>query len=133
MLLFAGNTVRGASRARGALWVFRALVVLVTLEGCAGPDPASLYQEDPEALARGRAVFVGTCSGYCHGVGIAVGDVPNLFDCSWIHGGSNQEIYNTIANGVADTRMVGFAGKLPGGDEDIWKIIAFLKSESSGC
>ena len=41
--------------------------------------------------------------------------------------------YNTIANGVPKSRMVGFAGKLPDGDEDIWKIIAFLKSEVSGC
>ncbi len=82
---------------------------------------------------RGKSVFVGTCTGYCHGVGIEVGDAPNLFDCGWIHGGSNQEIYNTIANGVPNSRMVGFAGRLPDGDEDIWKIIAFLKSEVSGC
>jgi len=29
--------------------------------------------------------------------------------------------------------VVGFAGRLPDGDEDIWKIVAFLKSEASGC
>ena len=109
------------------------LVALATLPGCAGPDPASQYQEDPEALARGEAVFVGTCSGYCHIPGTAVGDVPDLFDCAWVHGGSNQEIYNTISNGVPGSRMIAFAGRLPDGDEDIWKIIAFLKSEASGC
>jgi mono/diheme cytochrome c family protein len=108
-------------------------VALLTLQGCAGPDPASQYQEDPEALARGEAVFVGTCSGYCHVVGTAVGDVPDLFDCAWLHGSSNQAIFNTITNGVAGSRMVAFAGKLPDGDEDIWKIIAFLKNEASGC
>lgn len=109
------------------------LVALLTLQGCAGPDPASQYQEDPEALARGEAVFVGTCSGYCHVVGTAVGDVPDLFDCAWLHGSSNQAIFNTITNGVPGSRMVAFAGKLPDGDEDIWKIIAFLKNEASGC
>ena len=81
---------------------------------------------------------MGTCSGYCHAVGITVGDVPNLFDCGWIHEttpvlASNQEISNTIANGVPRSSMVAFAGRLPDGDEDIWKIIAFLKSEVSGC
>ena len=109
------------------------LVAILALQGCAGPDPASQYQEDPEALARGEAVFVGTCSGYCHVVGTAVGDVPDLFDCAWIHGGSNQEIYNTITNGVPGSRMVAYGGKLPDGDEDIWKIIAFLKNEGSEC
>ena len=109
------------------------LVVIVTLEGCAGPDPARTYQEDPEALARGEAVFMGTCSGYCHGIDIVVGDVPNLFDCAWIHGGSNQEIFSTVSNGVPGSRMVAFAGRLPEGDDDIWKIVAFLKSRASGC
>ena len=109
------------------------VVALLTLQGCAGPDPASEYLEDPEALARGEAVFVGTCSGYCHVVGTAVGDVPDLFDCVWVHGTSNQDIYNTISNGVPGSRMLGFAGRLPDGDEDIWKIIVYLKSEASGC
>ena len=108
-------------------------VALLTLQGCAGPDPATGYLEDPEALARGEAVFAGTCSGYCHVPGIQVGDVPDLFDCAWRHGGSSQEIYNTISSGVPGSRMVAFAGRLPDGDEDIWKIVAFLRSEASGC
>ena len=108
-------------------------LVVLTLAGCAGPDPASGFLEDPEALARGESVFTGTCSGYCHGRNVTIADVPNLFDCTWINGGSNQQIYNTIANGVPGSRMVAFAGRLPDGDEDIWKIIAFLKSEGSGC
>ncbi len=122
-----------ASRTGTTVWRMPSLVIFLTLQGCAGPDPAGQYQEDPEALARGEAVFVGTCSGYCHIVGTAVGDVPDLFDCAWVHGGSNQEIYNTISNGVPGSRMIAFAGRLPDGDEDIWKIIAFLKSEVSGC
>ena len=116
-----------------AAWLMPSVVTLLTLQSCTGPDLASQYQEDPEALARGEAVFVGTCSGYCHVPGIQVGDVPDLFDCAWIHGGSSQEIYNTITNGIPGSRMVAFAGKLPDGDGDIWKIVAFLKSEASGC
>ena len=118
---------------RASAWLMPALVVLLTFQGCAGPDPATLYREDPEALARGESVFTGTCSGYCHGKNVTVADVPNLFDCAWIHGGSNQEIFNTITGGVPGSRMVAFAGRLPEGDDDIWKIIAFLKSEAAGC
>ncbi len=44
-----------------------------------------------------------------------------------------QEIYNTITNSVPGSRMVAFGGRLPEGDEDIWQIIAFLKSGVSGC
>ena len=109
------------------------LVVILTFQGCSEPDPASLYQSDPEALARGEAVFTGTCSGYCHGMNVTVADVPNLFDCAWIHGGSSQEIYNTITNGVPGSRMVAFAGRLPEGDDDVWKIVAFLKSKAPAC
>lgn len=109
------------------------LVAVLALAACSQTDPASQYQADSVALSRGEAVFVGTCGGYCHAVNTAVGDVPNLFDCEWVHGGSNREIFNTITNGVAGSRMVAFGGRLPEGDDDIWKIIAFLKSEATGC
>jgi mono/diheme cytochrome c family protein len=89
--------------------------------------------EDVESLRRGEAVFTGTCGGYCHLEGTENGDVPNLFDCQWRHGGSNREVFTTIANGLPDTPMVGFGGKLPEGDDDIWKIVAFLKSRAPNC
>ena len=114
-------------------WLLPSVVALLALQGCAGPDLASQYLEDPEALARGEAVFVGTCSGYCHIPGIVVGDVPDLFDCAWLHGGSSQDIFNVISNGWPGSRMVAFGGRLPDGDEDIWKIVAYLKSETSDC
>ena len=91
------------------------------------------YLDDVDALGRGEAVFTGTCGGYCHLIGSSNADAPNLFDCAWIHGGSNREVFTTISNGIADTRMVAFAGKLPEGDEDIWKIVAFLKSRRDTC
>ena len=100
---------------------------------CAGEDPTPRYLADAEALQRGSAVFVGTCSGYCHAEGDEVGDAPDLFDCEWRYGSSHQEIFNTISKGVPNSRMSGFAGKLPDGDDDIWKVVAFLKSQAPGC
>ena len=109
------------------------VALLLVLGACVEADPASGYLADAEALLRGGAVFTGTCGGYCHLVETANADAPNLFDCEWRHGGSNREVFATIANGVPDTRMLGFKGKLPEGDDDIWKIVAFLKSRRSDC
>ena len=117
---------------RGGVWPF--LLVSAALSGgCAGSDPVTGYLTDAQALARGEAVFVGTCSGYCHVEGAAAGDVPDLFDCEWTNGGSNRQIFATVANGVPGTRMVGWGGSLPAGDEDIWKVVAFLRSRSPSC
>jgi mono/diheme cytochrome c family protein len=92
-------------------------------------SPASAYAEDAAALKRGRGIFLGTCAGYCHSVGgSGAGDVPNLFDCEWRHGGRDEEIFAAIYAGVPGTRMIGFGGKLA--DEDLWKVVAFLNAAS---
>jgi mono/diheme cytochrome c family protein len=95
------------------------------------PSPAEVYQGDPAALRRGRLLFTGTCGGYCHPTKPANRDAPYLFDCSWKHGGSDLEIFASIAHGVPDTRMPAWQGKMPDGDEDIWKVIAYLRSRRS--
>lgn len=94
------------------------------------PSPYEAHLADPEALQRGKGVFVGMCGGYCHGLSPGNRAAPDLFDCEWKHGGEPEQIYHTISNGVPNTPMISFAGKLPGGDPDIWKIVAFLKSSS---
>ena len=119
--------------ARAGTTSLLALAIVVVSWSCAEEDPATRYLADAEALERGRGVFVGTCSGYCHAEGIEVGDAPDLFDCEWRYGSSNQDIFNTIAEGVPNSRMIGFGGKLPDGDDDIWKVIAYLKSRAPGC
>jgi len=101
--------------------------------GCNSGSPADKYATDPVALKRAKSVFVGTCSGYCHSSLPGLRDAPYLFDCVWLHGGSDEQIFDTITNGVPDTRMVSFGGKLPEGDDDIWRIISYLKSERTPC
>jgi mono/diheme cytochrome c family protein len=97
--------------------------------GPAAPKPSMA----PEDLARGKALFAGTCGAYCHQANPAAGpgqgaDAPFLFGCDWKHGGSDEEIFQTISQGVAGTRMVAFAGAIP--DDDIRRIVAYLKSAS---
>ncbi len=91
-------------------------------------DPVPALLKSPADVARGKAIFVGTCGAYCHKMTSMHSDAPYLFDCEWLHGGSSAEIFHTITHGVAGTRMVSFAGAIA--DEDLWRIVAYLKSAS---
>jgi mono/diheme cytochrome c family protein len=92
------------------------------------PDPVPALLAAPAEVARGKAIFVGTCGAYCHKMTPMAGDAPYLFDCDWLHGGSDAEVFHTISQGVPGTRMVAFGGAIP--DDDIWRIVAYLKSAS---
>ena len=96
-------------------------------------SPADALLADADAVSRGRSLFVGTCAGYCHKLTPERVDAVYLFDCEWKHGSSDQQIFNTITNGVPSTRMVGFGTNFPEGESDLWKIIAFLKSKRESC
>ena len=115
--------------------LFRWFVLLGVGLGCvaceAPETPATAYARDPQAVTRGRQLFVGTCGAYCHGLQSGVRDAPFLFDCEWKHGDLDEDIFRVIREGVPETRMPSFADKMPGGDEDIWKIVAFLRTRSA--
>jgi len=96
-------------------------------------SPADRFAKDPAAVKRGKGIFVGTCAAYCHSLKKDNRDAPYLFDCEWLHGGSDAEIHNTIVNGVPGTRMVGFGNSFPQGDDDVWRVIAFLKTNREAC
>lgn len=55
---------------------------------------------------------------------------PFLFDDQWLYGGTDQEIFDSIAQGIPGTTMIAFKGKLPEGDDDIWRIVAYLTATS---
>lgn len=107
------------------------LALTATLAACGGSEsPATRYARDPEAVERGRLIFVGTCGAYCHSMQPGVREAPDLFDCHWKNGDRDRDLFRVIASGVPETRMVGFAEALPEGEEDIWKLIAFLRVHS---
>ncbi len=112
---------------------------LAVAESCAKPEPAAPkpspaaeFASDPVAVKRGKSLFIGSCGAYCHSLrGGARGEIPDLFDCVWKNGGSDEEIFRSISNGVPGTRMDPYSGVLPDGDTDIWKLVAFLRATSS--
>ena len=128
-----------ASRLRAPRFLLLTSFAAILLGGVAcspaespAESPAARYAKDPAALKRGKSLFVGTCGAYCHGLQPGNRDAPYLFDCEWKHGGSDEQIFRTIRGGVPNTRMQGFADRMPEGDEDLWKIVAFLKTKA-GC
>jgi mono/diheme cytochrome c family protein len=98
----------------------------------AAPEsPAARFARDPAAVDRGRRIFIGNCGAYCHSTHHVERDAPSLFDCAWKHGGSDAEIFKSISDGVRGTRMPAWKDALPEGDDDVWRVIAYLRSAST--
>ncbi len=120
----------------------RALLLLtLAAVACAAPksavqatapeSPAARFARDPAAIDRGRKIFIGTCGAYCHSTHDVERDAPSLFDCEWKNGASDEQIFASIADGVPGTRMPAWRGALPQGDDDIWRLVAYLRSAST--
>ena len=107
------------------------LLAAFAISACT-PSPADAFRASEPDLRRGRALFTGTCAGYCHNP-TSERDAPLLFDCASIHGNDDQAMFDVITRGVPDTRMMGFGGKLPEGDDDIWRLVAYISSERPAC
>ena len=112
-------------------------LIAMTLQGCKdvkhSQSKADFYTNDDAAVQRGRLIFAGTCAGYCHKLSAERSDAPYLFDCEWIHGGSDQQIYTSVSEGLPGTRMIAFGENFPEGANDLWKIIAYLKVNRQSC
>lgn len=99
------------------------------------PEPSSssravvASRNDPEAIALGRQIFEGVCAGYCHSPELDQDrDVPDLFDCEWLHGDQDEDLFRVIMTGVAGTKMQGFGGRVP--EQDVWHVVAYIRSRS---
>lgn len=110
--------------------LFYLLVLSLSARAESPADQKNPFANDAAAIAFGKTIYEATCTGYCHTTAAAnrVGRCPNLFDCEWKNGSTDGEIYHTINDGVPNTEMVGFKGRLP--DEMLWKITAYIRSAS---
>lgn len=114
---------------RSAFLVFIFLVLTPSPVRAESPSQ-NPFAGDAQAIADGKKNFEGVCAGYCHVTESSSrpGQCPSLFDCEWKDGGSDEQIFHTVSEGVPKTQMIGFKGRLP--DEMLWKIIAYLRSAS---
>jgi cytochrome c oxidase cbb3-type subunit III len=78
---------------------------------------------DPAAVTAGAKLYATSCSG-CHGPDGSGARGPNLFHRLESHSLKDDELFNTIRNGVAGTDMP--PTKLS--DDDTWKLTAFIRA-----
>jgi cytochrome c(L) len=115
--------------AAGALamsFVLAALLFTGTASAAAAPAGAGVknpFEGKPEAIKEGEKIFDAKCS-ECHMDGTG-GAGPNLTDDKWIYGGSDAEVFETISRGRKGG-MPSWKSEL--GKDDIWKVIAFIRS-----
>jgi len=94
-------------------------------------DMINPFEGDEEAIAAGYERFNSRCS-YCHGMrGIGAKGPPLTRGYFKKSGGTNINLYSTIASGLTingqPTQMGAFSRTID--DEDIWRIIAYMRQE----
>jgi mono/diheme cytochrome c family protein len=83
-----------------------------------------------EAVAEGRTIWMQTgCSG-CHGMG-GGGMGPSVMDDQWKFGGEDEAVLKLIKGSIQGQTMPNVFGLLLK-DEQIWKIIAWVRSIYKG-
>lgn len=97
-------------------------------EGAAASEsPVPL--EDPATIEAGQALFVGKLGCYgCHGQAGGGGMGPSLADNNWIYGGDPDSIHESLVNGRPNG-MPAFAEAAT--DEELWQVVAFVRSLSA--
>ncbi|MBL0303510.1 MAG: c-type cytochrome [Cytophagaceae bacterium] len=82
---------------------------------------------DPKALESGKTIYVEKCAA-CHGNGGEGTVGPNLTDEYWLHGGTINDVFSTIKNGVPEKGMISWKATLkPNQIQDVASYIMGLK------
>lgn len=80
---------------------------------------------DEVALSAGGQIYKTNCSS-CHGAAGEGGIGPNMTDNFWIHGGTHNDIINTIVKGVPEKGMISWKPILS--KSDILKVASYLET-----
>jgi cytochrome c oxidase cbb3-type subunit III len=91
------------------------------------PAPVALLAgaADPAVLDRGAARFTRSCAP-CHGAQAQGLIGPNLTDDRWIHGGSVEQIFQTVAKGWPSKGMPPWGRAL--NPEELSAIVSYVRS-----
>jgi cytochrome c oxidase cbb3-type subunit 3 len=85
------------------------------------------YKHDPEAIEKGRSIFMNNNCAGCHradGGGNSIG--PNLADEYWLHGGELKNVFLTIKNGVVEKGMPAWGKSMSA--QDVRDVTFFVMS-----
>ncbi len=104
------------------------------------------YTDDPAKIAEGRQAFFGfSCNG-CHGGTGGGGMCPPLSNDTWVYGSDDDTLFRLVTLGSDKLQAAGYyrigmenvvgpmppMGPLIKTDDDLWKIIAFVRSIYNG-
>lgn len=93
------------------------------------PEKLNPFTGDSVAIAEGRTLFLKyNCYG-CHGTMGGGGMGKAINDTEWAYGGDDASVFETIAAG-RQGGMPAFKETID--EEDIWKIIAYIRSFYTG-
>jgi len=106
-----------------AAWSFTGSAAAAPAAAPAGAVVKNPFEGKPEAIKEGEKIFDAKCS-ECHMDGTG-GAGPNLTDDTWIYGGSDATVFETISYGRKGG-MPSWKNELS--KDDIWKVIAFIRS-----
>ena len=126
-----GRVRRGKMLFVAAVLMASAVIAIGLIGGTvqAGDAPAAAkdiknpFEGKPEAIKAGEKLFDDKCS-ECHMDGTG-GAGPNLTDDTWIYGGSDADVFETISGGRKGG-MPSWRSELS--KDDIWKVIAYIRS-----
>ncbi len=92
-------------------------------------EEAMASAASPDAVAAGKELYATNCIG-CHGADATGGIGPNLTDAEWIHGGTLEQINNTVTNGVPEKGMLAWGPIL--GAAKVAQVSAYVHSLGGG-
>lgn len=82
---------------------------------------------DPKAIDAGKNIYRGRCA-VCHGIDAKGYRGSDLTTGDWVHGGSDAQIFRTIASGVTGTEMPANPNM---SRDEVWMVVAYLRTLSS--
>jgi mono/diheme cytochrome c family protein len=104
------------------------------------------YTDNAEAIAEGKKLFFGKSCNGCHGGGGGGGMCPPLTNTVWVYGDTDDTLFRLISLGSDELKKAGYSrkgtegvvgpmpafGELIDSDQDVWKIIAWIRTLFSG-
>ena len=100
---------------------------MVVAEEPAKPEKLNPYTGNAEAIQEGRTLFLQNGCSACHGAGGGGGMGPALLDDEWKFGSDDLTLFKLIKGEIPQQTMPAAFGSVLK-DDEIWKIIAFIRS-----
>ncbi len=114
----------------GTLGTLGTLVLCLTASLLAQPQTTATTNplaDSPKAIDAGKNIYRGRCA-VCHGVDAKGYRGSDLTTGDWVHGGSDPQIFRTIARGITGTEMPGNNNM---SEDEVWMVVAYLRTLSA--